>query len=183
MESSAEDILLVENSRSLSFLAAFWAFLRFFWLGLSPHRLVPPYILGILRSAIPSNLGPLAKSKAYPSHWTNRINLFIHWRKTPRTIWVTLITGTSATIQNCIKTSWFFFFKKAKHPAYNIFFKGIHWILLIIFYWRMMWLFIWLNLNALCHIGWNWPNGSGWLLLHYYLILMASLDNMNPASR
>lgn len=128
MESSAEDILLVENSRSLSFLAAFWAFLRFFWLGLSPHRLVPPYILGILRSAIPSNLGPLAKSKAYPSHWTNKINLLIHWRKNTRTIWVTLLT--SATIQNCIKTSWFFFSKKAKHPAYNIFFKDNHWILL-----------------------------------------------------
>lgn len=72
IESSAEDMLLVENSRSLSFLAAFWAFLRFFWLGLSPHRLVPPYMLGIFRSAIPSNLGPLARSKAYPSHWQKK---------------------------------------------------------------------------------------------------------------
>ncbi len=41
-ERSMDDILLLENSRSLSFLADLAAFLIFFWLGLSPHRFDPP---------------------------------------------------------------------------------------------------------------------------------------------
>jgi len=41
MASSADDMLDVENSLSLSFFA-FCALRRFFWLGFSPQRLVPP---------------------------------------------------------------------------------------------------------------------------------------------
>ncbi len=68
-ERSIEDILLEENSLSLSFLAALAAFLRFFWLGFSPHRLEPPYMEGMFSTAMPSSDGPFAKSRDTPSHW------------------------------------------------------------------------------------------------------------------
>ena len=61
-ERSIDDIDDDENSLSFSFLAAFAAFFRFLSLGCSPHKLDPPYILGMLRTAIPSNEGPFAKS-------------------------------------------------------------------------------------------------------------------------
>ena len=66
---SMEDMLLEEHSRSLSFLPDFAAFFRFFWVGDSPHRFEPPYILGMLSMAIPSKDGPLARSSEYPSHY------------------------------------------------------------------------------------------------------------------
>ena len=105
-------------------------------------------------------------------HRTKQIKLtclFIE-EKTSKIIWVTLLT---ARIQNCKQVD-FFSSKNPKHPAYNIFFKGNHWILPN--YHLLLENDVALHLTKLkCFVssgmfGWNWPNDSGWLL-HYYLPL------------
>ena len=61
-ERSIDDIEEDENSLSFSFFAALAAFFLLRSLGCSPHRLDPPYMLGMFRTAMPSKEGPFARS-------------------------------------------------------------------------------------------------------------------------
>lgn len=70
MRSMSDWVIPLEEwlSPSLRLCTRLASFLRFFSLGVSPQMFEPPYILGMLRIAIPSKGGPLPRSNDTLSH-------------------------------------------------------------------------------------------------------------------